>query len=572
MTTLALTAGAQLALALLGAALLAWDALLARRGRTVAFGVTQRMRDRALLGLGVLGAAAYTNFGRLHGEGAFLHYWDTYHYYIGAKYFPELGHERLYECTATAEDEAGGRHDVATRGMTDLRTNLQTTTFDILEHPERCKRHFTAARWQEFKHDISWFRDRLDSWTWRKMQRDHGYNATPVWTVTGHALANLAPASDLLIRALALIDPLLLLASLLLLGRSFGWRVAAVAALALGTYYPARFYWNGGAFLRFDWLFFMIAGVCALRKERPLLGGMALGYAALLRLFPAALFVGPALLFADHFRRTRTWQRAPLRLFAGAALVTAIALPPSLALTGDWGAGFLENTRKHAETPLANHMGLPTVLSYRPSITARALDHGSDEAVWPLFKAERRAALHQLRPLLALVALALLAALVLAGRRGGSAAGDGRGASGGDGSGDGSGARGGAGGGDQTLWRVTTLSLILVPAFLQLTCYYYVFIILWATLSERRPALGAILLGLCAVTMEFVFVLLSRVGMDEAYVAMSLATLLAMGVMLWMSLRKPTAPVAPAASADEPVAPTAPAAPVAPAAILPPSA
>lgn len=522
MTQLALIFSVQLALAAVGGALLLFEAWLARRGRAAAFGLSKPRRDRAFLALGVAGVAAYLHFGRLHGDGSFLHYWDTYHYYIGAKYFPELGYERLYECTAVAEAEARNRDEVAARTMTDLRTNLQVPTTEILAHPERCQQHFTAARWRAFVHDITWFRDHLTSWTWGKVQRDHGYNATPVWTVPGYLLANLAPASDGFILALALIDPLLLLASLLLLGRCFGLRVAVIAALTLGTYLPARFLWNGGAFLRFDWLFFLIAGVCALRKDRPLLGGMALAYSALLRLFPAALFVGPMLALLDQVRRAPTWRSwqswrgAPARVLLGGALVAAVALPPSLALTGDWGATFLENTRKHADTPLTNHMGLPTVLSYRPDTTVRALrvaSEGDDARLWPRFKEERRAALHQLRPVLVVVGLLLLGALVMASRL--------------------------------ELWRVTVLSLVLVPAFLQLTCYYYVFLIAWATLAERRPAIGAVLLGLCALLLELAFVLFSRLGTDETYVTMSAVTLVAMGAMLGMSLRRARSPAAP---------------------------
>ena len=35
----------------------------------------------------------------------------------------------------------------------------------------------------------------------------------------------------------------------------------AVAALVLGTHFPNRFYWTGGAFLRHDWLFFFVASI-----------------------------------------------------------------------------------------------------------------------------------------------------------------------------------------------------------------------------------------------------------------------------------------------------------------------
>lgn len=490
---------ARLALALLATLLVAWECWLVRRGRATTARV---LRDRALAALGVLGLAAYVNFGTLHG-GGFVHTWDTYHYYVGAKYFPELGYEWLYDCTAVADAESGHRHDVATRTITDLHTNEQVKTFDILIDPDPCLRRFSAARWEAFKHDVAWFRDRVDAVTWRRIQRDHGYNATPVWNAVGHLLASAAPASDLQITCLALLDPLLLVAAFVLLAWAFGWRVAAIAAVMLGTFFPSQFTWTGGAFLRCDWVFCLVAGLCALRKGRPFTGGALLAYAALLRLFPAALFVGPALAALAHLWRTRAWHPGHVRLFAGAAVAVALAVPPALVISGDAGKGFVENTLKHADTPLTNHMGLPTLLSYRPDTTVRQLRQITPKELWPRFKQARRAALHEACPAIALAGLVFLALLLAAARH--------------------------------EVWRVATLSLGLAAVFLQLTCYYYVFVIAWAVLAERRPAIGAVLLGMCAASMLVALGL--DVEMDESYVALSLVTILGLAAAVVISLR-----------------------------------
>jgi hypothetical protein len=481
---------AQLAVALFGTLLLALECWYERRGRN---GTARVLRDRTFAALTVLGVAAYVNFGTLH-EGRFIHIWDTYHYYVGAKYSPELGYDLLYRCTAVADAESGLRREVETRTMTDLRTNQQVTTLDILLHPETCVRRFSPARWDSFKYDVAWFRERVDWRTWHQMQRDHGYNATPVWNALGHLLADLSPASDLQITCLALLDPVLLVAALALLRRSFGWRACAIAALTLGTFYPSRFYWTGGAFLRFDWLFCIVAGLCALKKERPLLAGAALAYAAVLRLFPAVLLVGPVLAALDHVRRTRTWNPAHLRLFAGAAIAVAIAVPSALAISGDCGESFVENTIKHAETPLTNHMGLPTLLSYRPDTTVRQLRERTTADLWPRFKQARLEALSDARPVIIAAGLVVLVLLVRAARH--------------------------------ELWRITALSLVLIAVFLQLTCYYYVFVIALAVLAERRPRIGVVLLGMCAASMLVATVLAPRVGMDETYLACSLVTML----------------------------------------------
>lgn len=483
---------AQLALALVGG--LVW---LRARGE----------RRGVYLALTALGVCAYTGFGRLH-QGRFLHVWDTYHYYLGAKYYAELAHDGLYECTVIADAEAGLRRQAATRTITDLRDNRQVRTLELLVAPERCTRRFEPARWQQFTADVAWFRARVDPATWAKMQRDHGYNATPVWQLVGAALASLGPASTLTVGVCAAFDPLLLVAALGTLAWAFGWRAMALAALVLGTFYPARFFWTGGAFLRLDWWFAIICAVSWLRRGRPMLAGAALAYAAMLRLFPAALFLGPVLAGLRQLREHRRLAPETLRFFGGAALAVALLLPPALWATGDLGRAFLVNTRKHAGTSLTNHMGLPTLVSYRPERTARALaeaEHLRPAALWPRFAEERRLAREAARPLLWLGQALALLAIGLAARR--------------------------------ELWRAIALSSIAVPAFFELTCYYYVLVVVWATLAERRATAGYLLAG-CAASTALGLGVAPRVGLDELYVAQSALLVVVAAALCVASLRR----------------------------------
>ena len=68
--------------------------------------------DEDCLYLNVWTPAAATGGARpvmvwLHGGafhfGSFLHGWDTFHYYLGAKYFRELSYDRLYDCATVAD-------------------------------------------------------------------------------------------------------------------------------------------------------------------------------------------------------------------------------------------------------------------------------------------------------------------------------------------------------------------------------------------------------------------------------------------------------------------------------------
>ena len=80
-------------------------------------------------------------------------------------------------------------------------------------------------------------------------------------------------------------------------GRSAGGR-CAWRWRCFATNFPSRFYWTGGAFLRWDWLFYFVGGDCLVKKERPLLAGLFLGYSTLLRIFPVLTFSGPVLMAA----------------------------------------------------------------------------------------------------------------------------------------------------------------------------------------------------------------------------------------------------------------------------------
>src|SRR2546422_1258895 len=133
--------------------------------------------------LGALSLAVYVALGDVQFP---YHRWDQFHYYIGAKYLPELGYTRLYECTAVAEAERFGRPAVDSRRIRDLRTDALVPAITVLAAPESCKRHFSPARWAAFSDDVAWFRkDAPAPWYWRRMQGDHGFNGTPTWSIAG---------------------------------------------------------------------------------------------------------------------------------------------------------------------------------------------------------------------------------------------------------------------------------------------------------------------------------------------------------------------------------------------------
>ena len=501
----------QLVLALLGLGWLFWSWRAPSRAPV--------WRDRVLALLGLLALLTYFNFGAFHFP-RFLHDWEWTHYYLGAKYFPELQYDKLYECIAIADAEAGLGEQVARRKLTNLRTNVLESTADILAHPERCKAGFVPERWQAFRADVEFFRDRQKRGRWEDLQTDHGYNATPVWNFAGSLLANLAPASRGQVFSLAALDPLYFFAMAFLMVWAFGWRTASVALLVLATNFPSRFYWTGGSFLRWDWLFFLVAAICLLKRERPFWAGLALGYATLLRVFPLLVFAGPGLALAGLL--WRRWRgesgldvRPWWRFFAGAALAAAVLLP-----LGAWRAGgpeaysrFLENTRKHQETPLTNHMGLRTLLAYRPAEAGEVLHDGHAADPWLAWKKARLSAYATVKPLHFALMAAFLALLALAVR-------------------------------GRAPWVAAALGISFVPIGVELTCYYYAFLVGLALLYEENPRIGGLLLAVSAFT-QFVdwrpFVAMPA-WRDEQYTWMSAATVAAVVAIVWLQRSATNAP------------------------------
>jgi len=89
-----------------------------------------------------------------------IHYHDAAHYYLGAKYFRELGYAGLYKalCAAYAEKFPGQPLNVDVRGLDDY--SLMTFA-EARQAGDKLKNNFTASRWEDFKKDTQLFIDGL---------------------------------------------------------------------------------------------------------------------------------------------------------------------------------------------------------------------------------------------------------------------------------------------------------------------------------------------------------------------------------------------------------------------------
>lgn len=466
----------RIALPLFAAALLllelAWEKLGGR-------GHLRARRGVAVL-LSALAFGSYFDFGNPNTRyDEYVHRHEFFHYYLGSKYFEELGYKRIYECTAAAEMELGRGAAVRSREMRDLRVNLikKNSEPDVQAHIEECRQIFAQnpQRWNDFKQDVDWFYRFSAGSYWDNMQKDHGYNPPPVWTMAGKLFSSLGSADLDFFKALAGIDILLHIGIVALLWWAFGWRVGAVATIWWGCNYPANFYWTGGAFMRQDWFFFLTAAVCLARKRWFELAGAALVWAALLRVFPMLLFAGVGMIIAVRFVM-KLRSGTPLlqamhsdhRRFLGGCIVALGTLVPLSMVTTTGPKAYQEffqhTLGTHNHTPLTNHMGLKTLMVHDWEGRMRfTRDDNLDDpfSIWKAGRTERAESQKHLRHAIVLgLGLWMLWAL----RR------------------------------ERLLWIGMGMSLPLAMSLVELTCYYFSMFIVGAVMAKARREYGAIVL------------------------------------------------------------------------------
>jgi hypothetical protein len=448
----------------------------------------------------------------------YYHRHEFFHYYLGSKYFKEIGYNQLYECTAVAEIELGRRAAVAGRDIRDLRVNLIKQVKDtyILTDPGQCKNRFTAARWEDWKKDVDWFYHSSVGSYWDNMQKDHGYNPPPVWTMTGKFFGSFAPAGDKFFKILSSIDVLFHIGIVLLFYWAFGFRVMAVATVFWGCNAPANFYWTGGAFLRQDWLFFLVSAVCCARKRKFFLAGGSLMWSGLLRIFPLVFFGGWAIMVVfQTVKRIRfgttgnetTINGAPAikiergllgylhpdhrRLIAGAMVALFGLGAASLAVCGtDSYKQFFGHTIKvHNATPLTNHMGLETMVVANWNGRMRFLRDDNMDDPFEGWKQARIDRFKTLKPLFLLICAGVFAWTAWALRR------------------------------TQLLWVGLALSVCLVISLTNLTCYYYSLFLAAPAIVKVRPSLGPPIVAVSGISTILLYAPTGFYWVDDRFVA-----------------------------------------------------
>jgi hypothetical protein len=266
-----------------------------------------------------------------------------------------------------------------------------------------------------------------------------------------------------------------------------------VALIYWGTNFPARWYWNGGSFLRYDWLVWLVVGICFLKKDKHFLGGMTLTYATLLRIFPG--FVVAAIVLKALYRMVRERRFVLSRdhqIFAAGCIVAmSILFPASSWATNGidaWGE-FAHNSAKHLKTALTNNMGMKTVLGYDFATRAKLMRNDALLDPFAEWKNARVYFYAKRQPIM--LALLFLFCIMLA------RAGD-----------------------REPDWSAAALGAGLIPIAAELTCYYYGFLLTYGLMWQRR-----VIPGMAAAALASATCWLSNIAWnDDHFGAMSLAT------------------------------------------------
>lgn len=383
-----------------------------------------RWTNTTLAILAVLAIGCFYHFGapqfrdESKGRQTLVHPWDMRVYFPLVKYFPELRFDGLYLASLAAYLDnnpnvtEGSIQQVRLR---DLNNNEMKVAGDVMEEIHQVRGRFSEERWALFRKDMQYFQDVMGAGGYLGSLRDHGGNATPVWILSAYPFWAWSPASELTLSLTALLDPLLLIAMLIVVGRTFGWRVALIVAIVFGTTDLSRFGTNlMGSTLRLDWMVAIGFGACALHKKKWMAGGALLAYAGLIRGFPALatiFLVAPVVMWLFDWVRQKhrppLWQtfrkeHEPfLRATVGAVacVVTLVAL--SSAVFGyqpAWGNWFYKISI-HKDKPNVNHVGLRNILSYESHRTGAQVIRPELFEPWTDWQKYQIAAFERRKPL-----------------------------------------------------------------------------------------------------------------------------------------------------------------------------
>ena len=260
--------------------------------------------------------------------------WGVFHYYLGAKYFDEVGYAHLYTCALTADEES-------TNALSDVHLVRDMANYAVVPRdslPPCPREQFTAERWKDFSNDVGALSSRASPAYYQELFTDKGFNPTPFWAVVAKRVANLVSLQNPVETAIVFnLD----IAAFVFAG-FFVWmlygNMAALLFATLVVFYfgnPGRI---GGNFLQYAWFLLLVASIYFWEKGKPSQSGALLGLSTGLQIFPL-LFAVPMLflalrtvVFGNEEGRASPWRFSAW--FFGVCIATLL-----IGSISAWGVG-----------------------------------------------------------------------------------------------------------------------------------------------------------------------------------------------------------------------------------------
>jgi hypothetical protein len=313
---------------------------------------------------------------------AYFHWHEVAHYYLGAKYFKELGYKGLYEAIIVADRETG-EPAITSDDMRSLRAPTYWIPMDeaIRRGETEFRPRFTDERWEAFKEDWIALKNLAVDEFANDMVFDAGYNPPPTWAIFGTTVANLLPITEdkawlgdmrpdwYQALWVGWIDVVMIIAALGVVYWGFGIYGATGFFIMFCTSHVAHYGWISGSFFRYTWLCELMVAAAMLNREKWTWAGVFFALSAVDRIFPMAFFgaAGLALLWPAIAQRKLT---RPLLQFSLGALVTFIVMISiSLALFGveSW-VGFYEKIVAHKNILFMHSVGYLRIAVFGPEL------------------------------------------------------------------------------------------------------------------------------------------------------------------------------------------------------------
>jgi hypothetical protein len=365
----------RLGCALAGLVLLGWGAWLAGRGR----GSEHRMLRRgALLVVALLAfGASYNFFAWSHYYG--IHGLQVFHYYVGSKYFPEVGYFDLYECAVVSLHEDHPERAHRSYVVRDLRDIDQRKSIVPARFEPRCNGAFEPSRWAGFKKDVRFFVQRMPPDAWQRVTVDQGFNASPIWVLFGRSLAELFPTEPDAMRWLVRTDLLLLALMFGAAAWGFGFEGMCLVVIAWAANPLSRYQWIGDSVLRQFWIMAAVVGLCLLKRGWHASSGAFLALASLVRVFPILYAISYAAGRLQRWRSEGTLDRSFVD-FVAAGIAASLVLIGAATWVGGRGYSahveFASNVTAFSDLTGQNSVGLRPLLSYSSRMPVPVLVDG----------------------------------------------------------------------------------------------------------------------------------------------------------------------------------------------------